>query len=167
MQELKKICEISEKLFFGIEEKQAVLKNKNTILIIRLMEGDFPDYKNLLDVIDMEKSIEVDRQVLNQAFRRINLITEDKFNNVQFVLTTDKITLSSHSIDIGNARETIITKYSGEDLNLGFNGKYFIDTLSVMTSDKIKIYISSNEKPCLIFSENEPEFMSVVMPMKL
>ena len=97
----------------------------------------------------------------------MNLFAEDKFNIVQFSLESGKIILSSQSMDIGNAREEIEVEYSGEDLKLGFNGKYFIETLSAMQSDKVRLYISSNESPCMILSENDPEFISIIMPMHL
>jgi DNA polymerase-3 subunit beta len=97
----------------------------------------------------------------------MNLFTEDRFNIVQFSLEPDKLILSSQSMDIGNAREEIDVKYSGDELTLGFNGKYFIETLSVMKSDTVRIYISSNESPCMILSENDPEFISIIMPMHL
>lgn len=167
IQEMRKFCEGIDEVSFAIEEKQAVLKTERDILIIRLINGDFPDYKPLIDIINREKYIEIAKGPLIHAFRRMNLFTEDKFNIVQFSLEPDKLILSSQSMDIGNAREEIDVKYSGDELTLGFNGKYFIETLSVMKSDTVRIYISSNESPCMILSENDPEFISIIMPMHL
>lgn len=167
IQEMRKFCEGLEQVSFGIEEKQAVLKTATDILIIRLLNGDFPDYKPLVDIINREKYVEIAKEPLIHAFRRMNLFAEDKFNIVQFSLTAGKIILSSQSMDIGNAREEIEVAYSGEDLKLGFNGKYFLETLAVMKSDTIRVYISSNESPCMVLSENDPEFISIIMPMHL
>ena len=70
-------------------------------------------------------------------------------------------------MDIGSAREELDIKYSGETLNLGFNGKYFVETLQVMNSEKIKAFIKSEKSPCLIEGDDDPGFMSVIMPMKI
>jgi DNA polymerase-3 subunit beta len=167
VQEMRKFCEGIKDIYFSIEEKQAVLKTDRDILIIRLLNGDFPDYKPLVDIINREKYIEIAKEPLVHAFRRMNLFAEDKFNIVQFSLMPGKIVLSSQSLDIGNAREEIDVEYSGDELKLGFNGKYFLETLSVMKSDKVRVYISSNESPCMVLSENDPEFISIIMPMHL
>lgn len=167
VQEIRKFCEGIDTLSFAIEEKQAVLKTDSNILIIRLMNGDFPDYKPLVDVINRDKYVEITKEPLIHAFRRMNLFAEDKFNIVQFSLESGKIVLSSQSMDIGNAREEIEVQYDGDDMKLGFNGKYYIETLSVMKSDTVRLYISSNESPCMILSENDPEFISIIMPMHL
>jgi len=57
VQEIRKFCENKNSFLFGIEEKQAVLKSEDSLLIIRLMEGDFPDFKGLLNVFSKENSI--------------------------------------------------------------------------------------------------------------
>ena len=72
-QEIKKMCEKSEIISIGFEKKQAVLKSDNTTVIIRLMTGDFPDFRSLLDVIDMDKFIEIDRNTILNSMMRMNL----------------------------------------------------------------------------------------------
>ena len=167
IQEINKFCEGMGNIAFSFEEKQAVFKTDKAILIIRLLSGEFPDYSSLINIINREKFIEVDKVSLINAFRRMNLFAEDKFNIVQFSLNAGKITLSSQSMDIGNAREDLDVEYEGEEIQMGFNGKYFIETLSVMQSDTVKIFISSNESPCMILSDKDPEFVSIIMPMHL
>lgn len=166
-QEIKKLCEKIENVKIGFEKKQAVLKSDNTTIIIRLMSGDFPDFRSLLDVIDLEKYVEIDRIALQNSMRRMNLFAEEKFNVVKWQIEDNQLTLTSQSMDIGNARETIPIDYSGEPIVLGFNGKYFVDTLQVITCEKVKVFVTGPGKPCLVKSEKEPEFISVIMPMEL
>jgi len=70
-------------------------------------------------------------------------------------------------MDIGNAKEELEINYSGEPLNLGFNGKYFVEALQVMNSEKIKAYINTEKSPCLIEGDDDPGFTSIIMPMKI
>jgi len=165
VQEIKKFCEHHETLFIGFEEKQVVIKGDHAILIIRLMNGDFPDFRNLLQIINKEKFIEINRLVLLNAMRRMNLFTEDRFNVVKCHIEDNEIKLSSQSMDLGNAQEVHPVKYTGDSIKLGFNGKYFIDTLQVMTCEEVKLFIEGKDRPCLVYSENEPDFISIIMPM--
>jgi len=167
VQEIKKFCEHHEHLFLGFEEKQVVIKGDHAILIIRLMNGDFPDFRNLLQIINKEKFIEINRHVLLNAMRRMNLFTEDRFNVVKCYIENNEITLSSQNMDLGSAKEVHPVKYEGDSIKLGFNGKYFIETLQVMTCENVKLFIEGKDRPCLVYSENEPNFISIIMPMEI
>jgi DNA polymerase-3 subunit beta len=167
VQEIKKFCEHHENLFIGFEEKQAVIKGDHAILIIRLMNGDFPDFRNLLQIINREKFIEINRLILLNAMRRMNLFTEDRFNVVKCHIENNEMTLSSQNMDLGNAKEVHPVKYAEDSIKLGFNGKYFIETLQVMTCENVKLFIEGKDRPCLVYSENEPDFISIIMPMEI
>ncbi|MDH5523957.1 MAG: DNA polymerase III subunit beta [Desulfobulbaceae bacterium] len=167
MQEIKKLCEHVEVIAIGFEEKQAVVKTENSIVVIRLMNGDFPDYKNIIQVINNEKYIVIKKSNLMNSMKRMNLFTEDRYNAVQFDIENNMLVLSSQSMDIGSAKDELPIEYSGEALKLGFNGKYFVETLQAMKSDDIKAYINSEESPCMIKGDNDPGFISIIMPMKI
>ena len=165
--EMRKFCEGKDKISISFEEKQAVVKSEQAILIIRLMNGDFPDYKNILKGNMDETFLEIDRKTLLNSMKRMNLFTEDRYNAVKFLIKSNKLVLSSQNIDIGNAKDEMSIVYSGEKMELGFNGKYFVDVLQVLSSNTIKVFISSTETPCLIRSDDDPGFVSLIMPMKL
>lgn len=99
--------------------------------------------------------------------RRMNLFTEDRFNVVKCVIENNEITLSSHNMDLGNAKENHPIVYEGEPIRLGFNGRYFIDALQVMTADTVILFITGKDRPCMIYSANEPNFVSIIMPMEI
>ena len=99
--------------------------------------------------------------------KKMNLFTEDRYNAVQFQIKTNKLVLSSQSMDIGSAKDEIAITYDDSPLKLGFNGKYFIETMQVMSSDTIKAYINSEESPCMIQGDDDPGFFSIIMPMKI
>ncbi len=167
IQEIRKICENEEFIELGFDEKQAITKTENKLLIIRLLNGDFPDYKNIIKAISRDSFVEIERISLISALKRINLFTEDIFNTVQFNFTENNLTLSSQNMDIGSGKEEIEIEFSGEELKLGFNGKYFVEALQVMTSGKIKAYLSSEKSPCLIVADDDPGFMGIIMPMAI
>jgi len=75
--------------------------------------------------------------------------------------------LSSQNADLGNAKDELPIIYDGETLTLGFNCRYFIEALQVMECESIDAYINSNSSPCLMKSEDDKGFISIIMPMQL
>jgi DNA polymerase-3 subunit beta len=167
VKEIRKFCEGCEEVSLAFEKNQAVLKTDNSVLIIRMMNGDFPDYRNIINIIKQDNFIEINRQNLINSMKRMILFTEDRFNAVKFHIENDTLMLTSESMDIGNAKEIINIKYKDEVMNLGFNGKYFMEALQVMNSENVLAYINSEESPCLLKGVKDSGYISVIMPMKI
>ncbi|MHB1350851.1 MAG: DNA polymerase III subunit beta [Desulfobulbus sp.] len=167
IQEIRKFCEDKDIFLFGLEKKQAVLKSEDSLLIIRLMQGEFPDFQGILNIISKENLVSIDRLRFLEALKRINLFTEDLFKAIKIEISSNHMILSSQNADFGSAKDEFDITYTGEPLTLGFNCRYFIDTLQVMEGNIINAYISSDESPCLIESEEDDGFVSIIMPMKL
>ena len=167
VQEIRKLSEGHSTVRLGFNNKQAILKTDKALMIIRLMNGDFPDYRNIVGAIKQENLVAIDRHALINAMKRMILFTEDRFNAVKFHLEKDTLMLSSESMDIGNAKDILKVAYEGTVMNIGFNGKYFVEALQVMGSDQVKIFINTEESPCLIMGDDDPGYMSVIMPMKI
>lgn len=167
VQEIRKFCDNKDFFLFGIEEKQAVLKSEESLLIIRLMDGDFPDFQGLLNVLSKDNSINIDRLRFLEGLKRINLFTEDLFHAIKIEIKDNKIILNSQNADIGSAKDEFVVDYSGKSLSLGFNCRYFIESLQVMEGSIITISINSQESPCMITSDEDEGFLSVIMPMKI
>jgi len=165
--EIKKICEGQKNILLGADKKQLVVKTKNSLMIVRLMNGEFPDYRSILNVIEKERFIEIERSSFLESLKRTNLFTEDTFNAIQLSVDENKLVLSSQNMDFGNAKDEMKINYSGEPLDMGFNCRYFIDTLQAMKSEMIKAYINSDQSPCLIEGNEDPGFISIIMPMKI
>jgi DNA polymerase-3 subunit beta len=165
--EIKKITEGQKNFAIGSDKKQFIVKTNNALMIVRLMNGEFPDYRSIVNVIEKNNVIEIERIGFLESLKRTNLFTEDTFNAIQLSIDDNKLILSSQNMDYGNAKDEIEIKYEGESLELGFNCRYFIDTLQVMRSDMIKAYVNSDQSPCLIEGEDDPGFISIIMPMKI
>ena len=136
-------------------------------MIVRLMNGEFPDYRSIVNVIEREIYIEIERSGFLESLKRTNLFTEDTFNSIQLTIIENKLILSSQNMDFGNAKDEIKINYAGESLELGFNCRYFIDTLQAMKSEMVKAYINSDQSPCLIAGDEDTGFISIIMPMKI
>ena len=127
--EIKKVCEGQKNFSLGADKKQLVIQTKNSLMIVRLMNGEFPDYKSIVNVIEKDNVIEIDRSKFLESLKRTNLFSEDTFNAIQLTVEDQKLILSSQNMDFGNAKDEMAINYTGDPLDLGFNCRYFIDTL--------------------------------------
>ena len=167
MVEIKRFCDGYDNIFMGIDKKQIIMKGENGLIIVRLMNGDFPDYRNIINVINKENIIKIDKGEFLESLKRTSIFTDETFNSIQLDVKNNKIILSSNNMDIGNAKDEIKIDYKGEDISLGFNCRYLIDTLNTIYGDEINAFISSDQSPCLITSDDDAGFLSIIMPMKI
>jgi DNA polymerase-3 subunit beta len=167
IQEWKKFCEGRDKIEVSFEEKQVVLRDDQAVMVIRLKHGEFPQYSAIIDAIQLTNCVKINRIPFLESLKRINLFTEDIFHTIQLKIDLGKMILSSQNADLGNAKDEQKIIYDGEPLILGFNCRYFIETLQVMECETVEAYINSNSSPCLMKSEDDKGFTSIIMPMQL
>lgn len=167
IQELRKFCENRDTVDISVSTKQLVVKDEKAVMVIRLKQGEFPRYQSIVQAVPLENHIRINRILFLESLKRINLFTEDIFHTIQLQMSGNTMVLSSQNADLGNARDEIIIEYSGEPLTLGFNCRYFIETLQVMECEFVDTYINSENSPCLMKSERDKGFLSIIMPMQL
>ncbi|MDR3631947.1 MAG: DNA polymerase III subunit beta [Desulfocapsaceae bacterium] len=167
IQEFKKFCENRETLEVSFEKKQLVLRDGRTVMVIRLKQGEFPQYNAIVNAVQLTDCIEIKRIPFLESLKRINLFTEDIFHTIQFKIDNEKMILSSNNVELGNAKDEQTISYAGNPLILGFNCRYFIETLQAMECESVQIFINSNNSPCLMKSEQDAGFLSIIMPMQL
>lgn len=167
IQELKKFCDTLDTVELSFEEKQMVARDGQSIMVIRLKQGEFPQYKAIIDAVQLENKIEIERIPFLDSLKRINIFTEDIFHTIQLEIENGKMVLTSQNADLGNAKDIQDITYTGDPLTLGFNCRYFIESLQVMECETVDAYINSNNSPCLMKSDVDEGFLSIIMPMQL
>lgn len=167
IQEWKKFCEARDSLEVSFEEKQMVLRDGQAVMVIRLKHGEFPQYKAIVGAVQLENCARINRIPFLESLKRINLFTEDIFHTIQLQIESDSMILTSQNADLGNAKDVQSIEYNGDPLTLGFNCRYFLETLQVMECETVEAYINSNNSPCLIRSQEDKGFTSIIMPMQL
>lgn len=165
--ELKKILEDVEGDFtLQIGEKTISMVTKNVTFVCRLIDGQFPPYSQVIPK-DSNRVLSVDRKLLIQCLRRTSLIANEKSKGVKFSVSPGNLDISSSNPDVGEAKEELTCVYKGETFDVGFNASYFIDILNVLEDDKAVLELKNDTSPCVIRSEFDKGFLSVVMPMRL
>jgi DNA polymerase-3 subunit beta len=167
--ELNKLSMEEGDILIGLKQNNLVARKEKTLIVIRLLETKFPDYKNVIPAHDKETQniISIQKQSLLDAMRRMMIIRSDQYQGVKMSVTGDYLEMVSVNPDLGNVQEKIEIRYEGEPLELGFNPRYFIDALQPMESDTINLNIKDQTSPCLITGDQDEGFLGLIMPMRL
>jgi len=167
--ELNKLTLEDGNILFGLKQNNLVAKKNEALIVIRLLDTKFPDYKGVIlpKKEDKENIITINKNLLLEAMRRMMIIRGDQYQGVKINIGTDYLEMVSINPDLGNVEEKIEIKYNGEPIEMGFNPKYFIDSLQTMESDIIFLNIKDQTSPCLITGEQDEGFLGLIMPMRV
>ena len=150
----------------GVDQGYLVLKADSTCLMVKLGDGQFPPYEQVIPK-ENDKKLLLNRENLLAALRRVSIIASDKTWGVKVLLESGKLSIEVENPDLGNAKEDIETAYKGESLQIGFNAKYFIDVLSEMKEEEIMLEMGGDLDPAVIKLNGSEDYVGVVMPMRL
>lgn len=165
--ELKKLLDEGEEaLSIGLDKNHIIFKRGDTILLSRLIEGNYPNYEQIL-VTTHDKKVSIGRDVFVGALRRVSILSKEKTNAVKLEIEKDKITLSSSNPDLGEAKEDLKASYKGETLAIGFNARYLLDALGAMDGENITLNLYDALSPAFLMEEGESDYKCVVMPMRI
>jgi len=164
--EVNKFLDSEGSVQAGFKDNNLIIKKDSETLIIRLLEGTFPEYADIILKSDGH-DIYLDRQLFLMMLKRMSILSSDDYKGVIFNFSDDKLVITSTNPDIGESKEDMAIEFSGEPITVMFNPRYFIDTLGVVDDEKILITIVNEEKPCLIQGEKDQTYLSVIMPMRI
>lgn len=155
----------------SIGHNRIMVTCKNLVLISKLIEGSFPDYKVFLPNSN-ESILTIPSKVLTSVVDRVSTVAADKFPAIKMSVMEDQLELDARGEAKGLAHEVIPVdgkklKYNGTQITIGFNPKYLLDILSAVGEDEISIMLSDGFSPALIKSKNYPGASFVVMPVKV
>ena len=169
--EVRKIIEtLNTTVQIAIEGPQFIFKIGETRVMIRLIEGRYPDYNKLIPEKTLkgeEKSLTIDRNLFLNSIKRVSLFSDQNSKEVTFNFYKGKMEIKSNNPDIGDATEELDVNYSGEYLKIGLNVRYVLDVINSFSSEKIKLFFKNSESAAIIQPENDKNYTSIIMPIHL
>jgi DNA polymerase-3 subunit beta len=166
MNELTKMASEGGEVIFGFKQNTCVAKRDATLLVVRLLDTKFPDYHAVIPK-RIKTHVLVKRMVLLEAMRKMLILSNDRYRAVKLTLDQGMIQLLSTNPELGDAQEDIPVTYQEERLEMGFNSRYFVDTLQVMESEEISLGFIDGSKPCVLEGDGDKGFLGLIMPMRL
>jgi DNA polymerase-3 subunit beta len=152
---------------FGENQASFALKDDkgfSVLLITKLIEGNYPNYKQVIPGETKER-IALAREELLQALRRAEIMTSEKANSVKLTFGKNNLAITANSPEVGEARESLAVNYKGKEMAIAFNPRYLIEALAALAEDEVFFELIDELSPGVL-KINGP-FLYVVMPMRL
>ncbi len=164
--EVLRILEGAGSVDIGFKDNNFVVQKDEEVLIIRLVEGEFPDYDMVIPKIG-GKEMKVQKDDFLMMLRRMSILSSDKYPGIHFKIDKEELVATVTNPEVGESKETISVSYEGSPLELAFNPRYFMEALSSMDSEEIVVRLKDEVNPCIIEGVSDPGFLSVIMPMRV
>ena len=166
LHEFKKIIEDKDgSVELAFQDTIAILKKDNIVMVVRLIEGEFPDYKPVLPQ-EKDNVVKIDREAFIKSLRRVSILSDEKTRGVKFEFAGNTLIISTTNPGFGEAKEEIGIDYNGKDITVGFSAKYILDFLNVMKAETVFMQITDELSATLLKDGNSRNFKAVVMPMR-
>jgi DNA polymerase-3 subunit beta len=157
----------SAKVQMAIHEREVVFGSDRGSLSLRLIEGTFPNYRQLLPD-SYPNRITLDKEALLDALGRASLVAEDHIP-VRLKLQEGGVELMVTRQDVGGETEHIPGEYEGadEEVLIAFNPRYLTDGVAAMSGERVEIEVMDGLKPSVLRAVGEPEFTYLLMPVRV
>ena len=164
LQELARIASSGDTVEIGVHENQVVFSTEGVWLTTRRIDGQFPNYRQLLPD-QFEHELTLPRSELLEVVRRAAVMIQ-RATPLQLRFADGELTVIARTHDVGESQESMPTAFSGDTLEIGFNADFLRDGLESMDGDDVRLKLISPLRPAVIQGEGD-DFTYLVMPIRL
>lgn len=165
--ELTRLLQDSEaEIEIEISANHIRLKNSAFCFTSKLIDGKFPDYQRVIPEISLAPVI-ADREQLRNSLARASILSNEKYRGVRIMLAANLLRALAHNPEQEEAEEELEVAYQGDQMEIGFNVSYLLDTLAVIKSEQVRLSILDAKSSCLVLPDDDSRNRYVVMPMRL
>jgi DNA polymerase III subunit beta len=165
LNELQRVLAGSDELQVRLGTRDAVFESGGTRLTTRLIEGEYPNYRNLLPS-SYPNTLTVGREPLLEALRRVKILAQDA-TPVRLSLGGDTVSLTAITQDVGNAAEEIDASYQGTEMTVAFNPDYLAAGIDAVDSDEVTLSTMDPMKPAVIRAVGRDDYLYLLMPVRV
>lgn len=167
LHEIKKLLEsLGGEFDIAIDGAQLIVRHESTTLMIRLIEGKYPNYSQFIPQ-KLTQKITVNKDDFIQSLKVVSPMANPKSKAITLALTNGRMEITSNNPEMGDAKAELEVKYTGKDMKIGFNAKYIQDVLQSIHEEEIEIELNDNLSPGLMRPHNDADYTCVVMPMRI
>src|SRR6478609_9643070 len=164
LQELARIATGADEVQLGMQENHVVFGADGTWLTTRRIDGQFPNYRQLLPE-QFEHELMLPREELLEVVRRVSLMAQ-RNSPLRLRFAEGELTVSAVTQDVGEARESLPAPYSADALEIGFNAEFLRDGLDSVDSETLKFKLISPLRPAVLEGEAD-DYVYLIMPIRL
>ena len=164
LQELARIATGADDVQLGLQENHVIFGADGTWLTTRRIDGQFPNYRQLLPE-QFEHELQLPREEVLEVVRRVSLMAQ-RNSPLRLRFAEGELTISAITQDVGEARESLPAPYTGDAMEIGFNAEFLRDGLDSVDSDSIKFKLISPLRPAVLEGEIA-DYTYLIMPIRL
>lgn len=159
---------LKEDITLILSENQILFKIDNIELTSRLIEGQFPNYSQIIPQ-GCKSKLFIEKSELTQNIKRVALFAKENNNNIKLELdnTTNKLIITTDATQMGVEKAELDVKIEGESNKIALNAEYLLDVLNALPQGVISISIDSKLSPALLTHEKVTDYLHIIMPLKL
>lgn len=158
------IEEESVKLF--TDKTKLIVKSDNTMIISRLMEGQYPKYNQLIPQ-GSSKEATINISQLISSLERVAIMVNERTSIVKFEFSENKLVLSADTPDSGASQDEIEIDYKEEELKIAFNYRYVLDSLKNMDTSEVKIGLNTSLSATILKPNSDEDYVCLIMPVQI
>lgn len=166
LHEVSKFLGGGELIRVGIQESYFIIKSDIETLAIRLLEGQYPQYNEIVFRPD-GSSIRIEKELFHNMLKRMSILCTDNYRAAIFTFADGALAINATNPDIGESKEDISIDYDGDKIEAAFNPRFFIEALNAVDDEFIVLNIVSDHKPCLVQGSGDKSYLSALMPMRV
>ena len=161
----------SGKVKVQFNQTNASFEHNNVLLICRLIEGRYPNYEAVIPTTNPNR-LTIDRVALLNAIRRASIFTNKANPQVRFRLNGQELNISAEDLEYSNeAKERLSCNYEGDDMEIGFNSRFFQEMLSNVHVEEIRLEMSAPNRAGLLMpsvvDNADEDLLMLIMPVML
>ena len=162
--ELSRLLGDDGEVKMSIAENQVAFEVGGTLLVSKLIEGNYPNYRQVIPG-EAKERITLERELFLNAVHRVSLLSSEKSNSVKLVLTKNNIEIAANTPDVGEAKESLAVNYKGREFSIAFNPEFLQAPLRNLTNDEVYLDLIDEMSPGVI--KIQSPFLYVLMPMRI
>ena len=168
LQEFIKMSAFIDEDFVKIytDKTKLIIKSENTMIISRLMEGQYPKYNQLIPA-ESSKLAVVNISQLISSLERVAIMVNERTSIIKFEFKDNKLILTADTPDSGASEDEFDIEYAHEELKIAFNYKYVLDSLKNMETTEVKIGLNTPLSATVLKPNNEDDYICLIMPVQI
>lgn len=169
LEQVRRLFPADEELEIARGENHLGFRSPFTAVYTRLIEGPYPPYEGVIPR-DNDRIAIADKQALTGALRRMSIVASDQTHRIRLSLNAGMVKFSVQTPDLGEAQDELAVRYTGDQLDIGFNAAYLLEILRYMPTDEVKLTFKAPERAATIEPEgwDQPaKYLCLVMPLRL
>ena len=148
----------------SVSSGQIAFDLNNTLLVSKLIEGNYPNYKQVIPA-EMKERVTLERETFLNSLRRVSLLASDKSNSIKLNFSKNNIDITANTPEVGEAREALPVAYKGREFSIAFNPEFLMAPLRNLSEDEIFLDLIDEMSPGVV--KIQSPFLYVLMPMRI